>query len=101
SAQRVPVDEIAWMMAEYRSHHLGWNVKHFHEHCRSGIACGGAICGEGATSHGRLGGTCGAPRGAPAQATPSSIPTTPATAPLFQRRHAERSVHGVEHSTHE
>jgi transposase len=32
SARRVPVDEIAWMIAEYRTHHLGWNVKHFHEH---------------------------------------------------------------------
>jgi transposase len=32
SARRVPVDEVAWMLAEYRTHHLGWNVKHFHEH---------------------------------------------------------------------
>ncbi len=31
SAKRVPVDEIAWMIAEYRTHHMGWNVKHFHE----------------------------------------------------------------------
>jgi transposase len=34
SAKRVPVDEIGWMLEEYRSHHLGWNVKHFHEHLR-------------------------------------------------------------------
>src|SRR5882757_374656 len=32
SAKRVPVDEIDWMLDEYRTHHLGWNVKHFHEH---------------------------------------------------------------------
>jgi len=32
SARRVPVDEIAWMLEEYRSRHPGWNVKHFHEH---------------------------------------------------------------------
>jgi transposase len=32
SAKRVPVDAIAWMLAEYRTHHMGWNVKHFHEH---------------------------------------------------------------------
>jgi transposase len=31
SAKRVAVDEIAWMIAEYRTHHMGWNVKHFHE----------------------------------------------------------------------
>jgi hypothetical protein len=28
----VPVDEIAWMLDQYRSHHRGWTVKHFHEH---------------------------------------------------------------------
>jgi len=32
SARRVPVDEVSWMLAEYRTHHMGWNVKHFHEH---------------------------------------------------------------------
>jgi hypothetical protein len=32
AANRVPVDEIAAMLAEYRSHYRGWNVKHFHEH---------------------------------------------------------------------
>jgi hypothetical protein len=32
SARRVPVDKVAWMLAEYRTHHQGWNVKHFHEH---------------------------------------------------------------------
>jgi hypothetical protein len=26
------VDELAWMLDRYRSHYLGWNVKHFHEH---------------------------------------------------------------------
>ena len=31
SAKRVPVDEVAWLLEEYRSQYLGWNVKHFHE----------------------------------------------------------------------
>ncbi len=31
SERRVPVDEIAWMLDQYRSQYLGWNVKHFHE----------------------------------------------------------------------
>ena len=35
SAKRVPVDEIEWMLDEYRTHHLGWNVKHFHEHLQA------------------------------------------------------------------
>jgi transposase len=32
SAKRVPVDEVGWMLEEYRTRHPGWNVKHFHEH---------------------------------------------------------------------
>jgi len=32
SARRVPVDRIAWMLEEYRTHYMGWTVKHFHEH---------------------------------------------------------------------
>jgi len=32
SARRVPVDEIAWLLDQYRSQYWGWNVKHFHEH---------------------------------------------------------------------
>ena len=32
SARRVPVDEIEWMLDQYRTHYVGWNVKHFHEH---------------------------------------------------------------------
>jgi transposase len=31
SVRRVPVDEIAWMLDQYRSQYWGWNVKHFHE----------------------------------------------------------------------
>ncbi len=31
SARRVPVDEIAWMLDQYRTEYRGWNVKHFHE----------------------------------------------------------------------
>src|SRR5262245_12977489 len=32
SAKRVPVDEVERMLDLYRTRHLGWNVKHFHEH---------------------------------------------------------------------
>jgi transposase len=31
SVRRVPVDEIAWVLDQYRSQYWGWNVKHFHE----------------------------------------------------------------------
>jgi hypothetical protein len=34
SAKRVPVDDVTWLLSEYRTHHLGWNVRHFHEHLR-------------------------------------------------------------------
>jgi transposase len=32
SVRRVPVDEISWLLAEYRSRYTGWTAKHFHEH---------------------------------------------------------------------
>lgn len=32
SAKRAAVDEIAWMLDQYRTSYVGWNVKHFHEH---------------------------------------------------------------------
>jgi transposase len=32
SIKRVPVDKITWMLGQYRTYHMGWNVKHFHEH---------------------------------------------------------------------
>jgi transposase len=32
SARRVPVDQVTWMLGEYKTHYDGWNVKHFHEH---------------------------------------------------------------------
>jgi hypothetical protein len=31
SVKRVPVDEVAWMLDQYRTYYQGWNVKHFHE----------------------------------------------------------------------
>ena len=34
SARRVPVDRIEWMLEEYRTRHVGWTVKHFHDHLR-------------------------------------------------------------------
>ena len=32
SFRRVPIDKVAWMLGQYRTHYMGWNVKHFHEH---------------------------------------------------------------------
>ena len=32
SAKRVPADQLAWMLEQYRTQYRGWNVKHFHEH---------------------------------------------------------------------
>jgi transposase len=32
SARRVPIDKVAWMLCEYRTHYRGWTIKHFHEH---------------------------------------------------------------------
>src|SRR5256712_12212684 len=32
SAKRVPDDKITWMLGQYRTQHMDWNVKHFHEH---------------------------------------------------------------------
>ena len=32
SARRVPVDELEWMLEEYRTRYMGWTVKHFHDH---------------------------------------------------------------------
>jgi transposase len=34
SVRRVAVDRIIWMIGEYRTRHMGWNVKHFHEYLR-------------------------------------------------------------------
>jgi transposase len=35
SARRVAVDRIAWLLEEYRTRHVGWTVKHFHEHLQA------------------------------------------------------------------
>ena len=32
ASARVPVDEVIWMLAQYRIRYMAWNVKHFHEH---------------------------------------------------------------------
>ena len=34
SARRVPVDRVEWVLKEYRTRHVGWTVKHFHDHLR-------------------------------------------------------------------
>jgi transposase len=32
SARRVPIDQVRWMLSEYRTSYRGWTVKHFYEH---------------------------------------------------------------------
>ena len=34
SARRVPADQVAWVLDEYRTHYRGWTVKHFHDRLR-------------------------------------------------------------------
>ena len=34
-SRRVPVDRVAWVLEQYRSRHMGWTVKHFHDHLRA------------------------------------------------------------------
>ena len=40
SSRRVPVDRVAWVLEQYCSRHMGWTVKHFHDHlcARHGFA---------------------------------------------------------------
>ena len=32
SSRRVSTDRIAWVLKQYRTRHVGWTVKHFHDH---------------------------------------------------------------------
>ena len=34
STRRVPVDRVEWVLEQYRTRHVGWTVKHFHDHLR-------------------------------------------------------------------
>lgn len=34
SARAAPVDQIAWLLEQYRTVYRGWTVKHFHDHLR-------------------------------------------------------------------
>ena len=45
SAKRVPVDEIEWMLDQYRTEYSGWNVQHFHEHLQKRHGFRGATPG--------------------------------------------------------
>ncbi len=45
SAKRVPIDEIEWMLDQYRSEYSGWNVQHFHEHLQKRHGFRGATPG--------------------------------------------------------
>ncbi len=35
SSRRVCVDRIEWVLEQYRTRHVGWTVKHFHDHLRA------------------------------------------------------------------
>ena len=35
SPRRVPCDQVTWVIEQYRSRHVGWTVKHFHDHLRA------------------------------------------------------------------
>src|SRR5438874_1169341 len=74
SEKRVPVDEVAWMLDEYRTHYRGWNVKHFHEQLSERHSFHwGYTFGEDAAARGRAGGARQAPRRAPAQAAAQAV----------------------------
>ena len=63
SVRAVPADETSWMLEQYETRYMGWNVKHFHDHLvkhhnfnwgytwtktrlqRSGLVI--AVCGRG------------------------------------------------------
>jgi hypothetical protein len=51
SAKRVPVDKIAWMLGQYRTHHIGWD----------------------AAAYGGAGGARGAAWGAPSQTAAQAV----------------------------
>jgi transposase len=34
SVRRVPIDQLSWMLSEYRTRYTGWAVKHFYDHLR-------------------------------------------------------------------
>ena len=34
SAKRVPVDEVTWVLDQYKTKYVGWTAKHFHDHLR-------------------------------------------------------------------
>ena len=74
SARRVPVDEIAWMVDQYRTRYAGWNVKHFHEHLvRDHGFRWGLYLDQNAAAYRRVGGTGQATRGAPPQAAEEAV----------------------------
>ena len=69
SFRRVPIDKVVWMLGEYRTHHMGWNVKHFHEHLRAQHGFRWGYTWTKTQLHtARSGGAGGAAWGAPSQA---------------------------------
>src|SRR5258708_27153719 len=51
SAKRGPVDEIEWMLHEDRTHHLEWNIKHFHQHLQTRHSFPGGYTGVKTQRH--------------------------------------------------
>ena len=74
SVKWVPVDKITWMLGEYRTHHMGWNVKHFHEHLQRqyGFAWG-YTWDQDAAACSRACDTVGAARAAPSQTAAQAV----------------------------
>ena len=74
SVRRVPVDEIAWMLDQYRSQYWGWNVKHFHERLQKAPWVQlGLHLGEDAAACGGAGGAGKAARSPSAQAAEEAV----------------------------
>ena len=51
SARRVPADQVAWVLDEYRSRYRGWTVKHFHDRLRERKPCVGMMVHQDGSRH--------------------------------------------------
>jgi hypothetical protein len=87
AVRRVPVDKLLWMLGEYRTQHMGWNVKHFHEHISAAWVLVGGHLEEDAAAHGGSGGAGGPARGA--TNSPGLARARPALADRVGRSRAE------------
>jgi len=35
NARQVPIDQVAWVLSQYRTRYAGWAIKHLHEHLQN------------------------------------------------------------------